>query len=482
MDYEARVADLRRRIVAQANTAGPEGWLDLAVPRSMRPSGILKVPRGAFEQWAVHLSHGGHLATAWVPISPVGVKQGADDPYHTDWMLGAGLAPRDMRDDGGNPDWEELSSTAYKERRVVEERLLGFECSVLLPGPDVEGMVLQPERAGQVDWSAAVDRRPVLVLRDASPDWLADVLRALSEGGAVVVERGGGVAHLVTEARSHGKGPIVRMPDARRLYPEGCVLTVSAARGKLRLVEQERVYSTSDLAGGWMPEPVAPAARVSARPSAGPRVGFGLRVVSRGQSTADSLGMMMPCYRIEGREHTAHASFHWSGPTNSHIPSSGQPAMLVVYVSSKHRKGVVVESALQAWKEGELKAACEEAFYLAAPSEHPDSPETAEARAEVARTEHNWWRRGWAEAGISDEALLERARRAVRDRADLSKEYWDEDVEWNRDMSDDLAAYDYNFRHFDIEFRQQGLSTTIADLVIQMNGFPEASGQTVGPG
>jgi hypothetical protein len=242
---------LRARIAAQVDTLGAEGWMDMPVPTTVRPDGVLRVPRGAFEMWAVWRSGGAHLAVPWTPVSPRGLKQGADDPYHTDWMLGAGLGPQDMREGGGNPHWWALSDAAYAARQEIERRLLGFSCSVLLPGPTVVGRVHVPKSTGS-NATGRLDlpepdedgQPPVLVVRDASSAWLDHAIAALNAGGAVIVENGGEMSHLITVARGMSKGPFVRMPNARRLYPDGSVVCVSPGEGTIELREDERRIAT----------------------------------------------------------------------------------------------------------------------------------------------------------------------------------------------------------------------------------------------
>ena len=474
--YQDAIEGLRARIVAQADAAGAKGWMDISVPAVVKGDGILRVPRGAFEQWCVHLCRAGHLVQPWKAVSPVGVKQGADDPFHTDWLLGAGLGPQDMRSAEANPACEELSSAAYAARSEVERRVLGHSCSVLLPGPDVEGAVLKPAGPGKVDWAAAGGYPPVLVLRDASPGWLEDVLHALDMGGAVVVERGGAMAHLITEVRSGGRGPVVRVAGALKLYPEDGVVRVSASDGSVRLVEQPRILDAGATSAWPPPEPEPPAVPWTAPPSAG---GFGLQVLGGGPAPYDDLTYMMPAYRIEAREHVLHASWHWSG-RSSVADAMTNPHMLVAYIrqkgSSGGRKIATVVSRMRIWKDAELGRACHDALYLAAPMEHPDSPETQAARARHKEQEHAWWLRGHRHQ--DDAALVASARLALQERADLAAEGPSGfDAHDDREYWDALESYRHTFRHYDIEFKARGMGQDILDLEMEMEALaaPDAA-------
>ena len=237
--HQSEIDALRAAIVAQANAGGADGWMEFPVDRVVRPTGKLRVPRGAFERWAVRPTGAEHLTHPWIAVSPQGIKQASDDPYHTDWMLGAGLNPGDMRHGASEQRLSEaLNSAAYSARAEVERRLLGFECSVLVAGPSVTGRIWHPKRHDDdIPWS---EEPSVAVLRAARPDWLDLAGRVLRQGGAVIVERGGEMAHLVTELRGDGKGPLIRVENALGLYQEGLLVGIEPAEGRVEIKDDLR--------------------------------------------------------------------------------------------------------------------------------------------------------------------------------------------------------------------------------------------------
>lgn len=218
MTRDEKIEAFRKAIIVQADAMGEGGWMTIEVPTSIRADGQLRVPKAPFELWAVALSGGSHLVAPWKNVSPVGVKQGADDPNHTDWMLGAGLGPLDMKN---GPLAEELSAAAYAARGEVERRLLAFDCSVLLQGHPVTGRVHIPTTRDDFPERSDDGLPPISIVKNARPDWLEMALKTFQLGGAVIVERGGEMAHLVTELRSAGGGAIIRKEKARMLYPAG---------------------------------------------------------------------------------------------------------------------------------------------------------------------------------------------------------------------------------------------------------------------
>jgi hypothetical protein len=212
--------------------------MEFPVPTEMIASGMLRVPRGAFEMWAVARSGGGHLATPWKPIAPDGLKMSGDDRFHSDWLLGSGLKLDAMRSYGSNRHWEAFSDAAHNARWEIESRLLRFRCSVLLPGSWRRGIVFVPKSPSDFPPPERREHPPVVLLPDAGPDYLDIALLALDAGGGVIVERGGEMAHLITVMRERGEGPILRVPDARLKYPPDAIVDLSCETGEVTLVSE----------------------------------------------------------------------------------------------------------------------------------------------------------------------------------------------------------------------------------------------------
>lgn len=238
------IDDLRRRIIAQADAMGDTGWMEIPVPASVSPDEKLRAPRGAFEMWCVGRTGGRHLAQPWQPISPRGVKQGGDDPYHTDWMLGAGLDPLDMNHRGNHPHWEQIREAASHARAALETSMLGANCSVLLAGPAIEGRVVHPKNPGAVPEDSG-DLPPIAVIADSRTEWLDLALAVLDQGGAIIVEQGGGTAHLIGVLRGQDRGPVIRKPDALALYPEGSTVAIDPKAGRIRFIDDPDLVSAA---------------------------------------------------------------------------------------------------------------------------------------------------------------------------------------------------------------------------------------------
>ena len=201
----------RAKIIEQAG----DQWIEMPFMGN-----TIRVPKAPFEQWCLWRTDGAHLAMPWEKVSISGVKMFGDDPYHTDFLLGAGLEPDAMMSDS------HLSETFFNLRYKVQQEKLGFDCAVLSGRGYIRGTVVHAQVGQELPDDA------IVVLKAASPKYVDLALKAR----AVIVERGGAMAHLVTVAREKD-AVIVRVPDALKLYPAGCSVTVNADEGKVTLHE-----------------------------------------------------------------------------------------------------------------------------------------------------------------------------------------------------------------------------------------------------
>jgi phosphohistidine swiveling domain-containing protein len=230
------IVEFERRLQAMNKAFEVQRTMDLNLPRwkveiieragdqwieGLRPNGeVMRFPRAPFEQWCLWRTDGAHLALPWEPVAPSGLKMYGDDPYHSDFLIGGGYSVTSMLDD------KQFQDDVFALRHQVQEEKLGFECAVLSGRSYVRGTVCHPSIGDTLPDDA------IVVLRAADPDFVDLALKAR----AVIVERGGAMAHLVTVARER-EAVIVRVPGALKLYPVGSSVTVDAERGKVTLHE-----------------------------------------------------------------------------------------------------------------------------------------------------------------------------------------------------------------------------------------------------
>lgn len=212
-DYERAV--LRFRIIEQARETG--GFLELRVPLAGGEQHLLKVPRAPFLLWAArdirHLA--ADLLPEWEPVCPSGMKMLVDNPLHTDWWLGAGLALEEVYETNAvnQAVWEFCS-------RLAEQS--GHNCVKLAGKGKAIGQVVFPKPNEPVPAGA------IAVVPFAGVDYEMAMLSACRDGkGAVIAAVGGKLAHLATVGRELGARLVV-VENAMAEFIEGDFVTVDA--------------------------------------------------------------------------------------------------------------------------------------------------------------------------------------------------------------------------------------------------------------
>jgi hypothetical protein len=209
----------RRRRIAAAAARG-SGWLDLPDPEGGPP--LARVPRAPFLRWALKGTGADGLMPAWTPVCPADAKMPGDDRDHTDWMVGAGLPL-----DGWYAPEAPVRVAAFRLAGRLVRDLTGREAMVLCGRGAAVGRAVHP-RPGE-----SVGAGRIAVLRSADARYLEVALAAARGGGAVLVESGGALTHLVQVAAPQGVR-ILRLAAARSLFEPGSLLEVDCDAGRVR--------------------------------------------------------------------------------------------------------------------------------------------------------------------------------------------------------------------------------------------------------
>lgn len=214
-----RLAQLRERILKQAG----DDLLDLSWPATERvPAGAVKVPRAPFLHWAfARMKMFEQQLPPWQTVSPIGLKMMNDDPYHTDWVIGAGLDPDDR-------------ALLYYPGPVADAAMkLSHELQDKFDEPsDVHVLVDGPHASGTVYHGRKKKPSPdgaIVVLPNLHPDYL----EAIADAAAVITEEGGAVAHLAQVGRERNL-PIVRIAGAINRFNPGDEVSVDTATRTVR--------------------------------------------------------------------------------------------------------------------------------------------------------------------------------------------------------------------------------------------------------
>jgi phosphohistidine swiveling domain-containing protein len=224
---------LKARIIAQAG----DDWIEFPLDDGR----VIRAPRTPFLHWALGI-HGRHLLPDWEPVAPFGLKMQHDDPYHSDWMIGAGI---DLWSWHGNrnqgiPEDDTLINGATNQRFDLQITMLDFKAAVLSGTGRAQGYVMHPkpnEGLG-IDttpgrWNSRDRDLRIVVIPHAGPEYVQAAIEAHSRGGAVITERGGAMAHLVNVGREQNV-KIVRVEGALKLYPDHMTwVTVDCDRGRV---------------------------------------------------------------------------------------------------------------------------------------------------------------------------------------------------------------------------------------------------------
>lgn len=218
--YQRTLGILRAQIAHFADHDEAHGWLELSAYDTKAGRQVtLRVPHRAFICAALSRARAWHLMPEYSPRCPSGLKMCNDDRYHSDAWVGAAQDP----DEAYNDD--------LPEQRLFMDQLYELQRKHLSFSFDVLARGAQSYFYGQVIHDPALAHADaILVLERASPEFAPAALKCK----AVVVETGSKLAHLVVVSRE-AQVPVVRLANARTLFPAGRRLTLSFEDGTLEL-------------------------------------------------------------------------------------------------------------------------------------------------------------------------------------------------------------------------------------------------------
>lgn len=218
--YQTLKAEILSR--AQIDTFG---WTDL---RNNDGEVIATVPTLPLICWALRVDSQ-HLPD-YQPASPSGLRAQFDCRYHSDWMLGGGL---DLNNDYYG-DRKGVQAAALKWAHQWQRKTLDHEYHVLSSAATVEGRV----RHATLDNAGSIEPGDIVILPQGSAEYQLHVERACKNGtGGVITELGSQVVHLAKVSRERQIG-MMRVENARSLFPEGMRLQLDTRRGRIDLAKK----------------------------------------------------------------------------------------------------------------------------------------------------------------------------------------------------------------------------------------------------
>lgn len=208
--YLKRCDEIRDEVIRQAG----DDFLTIPIEGDPKRTEI-RVPRAPFYQWALGRV-ARHLAPKWEPVAPSGMKLQLDDPYHTDWMLGAGLSLED--------DYGFLSDTP------INKATSQLRWEIMREHTSYEGVPFSHGKVAMVEGTVG---KEILVVPDLRPFRQPEIVKAK----AVLTNVGGALAHLAIIAREESI-PMFMIPKATEKFPPGSYLHIYTKTGSVHLSEK----------------------------------------------------------------------------------------------------------------------------------------------------------------------------------------------------------------------------------------------------
>lgn len=197
---------------------------------------VMQIPRLPFICWAMRREHP-ELCPAWKPVSPSGLKMMNDDPYHSDWVLGAidadgngiSLDNREAYADNVNrPAWDlrarieqELRAAAKSAPHQPDTAYSGLMANLAqLASQTIKATTIV--NAGNYTGIIGED---VVVLPDLSPLRVSEI-----EGKkAIIAEQGGELCHIAIVAGGLAM-TVMRVADACNTFQPGMRVVMDPVR------------------------------------------------------------------------------------------------------------------------------------------------------------------------------------------------------------------------------------------------------------
>lgn len=201
---------LRQRIISQAKRAG--GFVDFEYKGKTYP-----IPKLPLIAWATDHKHESVFVMndlQWRSYSPGGLKIDDDNPFHSDWWIGAGfpIASYKLAVNGNQFSSLNEAVTDFAHELVNKNTLDNIRILSGKDLPPVTGNInIYPE---SID---AVNPGDILVLPNGNVEFEMYLKKACQGNkGAVILETGNGTAHLSIVSRELGYR-VILLPNATKL-------------------------------------------------------------------------------------------------------------------------------------------------------------------------------------------------------------------------------------------------------------------------
>lgn len=186
---------------------------------------LAKAPYLPFAHWALRPINERKSLPSYISQSPVGLKMQNDDPFHSDWMIAAGL---DLDTDYDGDVQNVANDIRYHMQRMVKN----VEYMVLSNGGVVSGKVrfCTPNNVHEVEDG------DIVVIPNGNIDYQLHVEKAIKSGnGGVICEVANRVAHLVLVGKER-KVTIMHMEHADFRLKNDMIVTLCPDKGTITVI------------------------------------------------------------------------------------------------------------------------------------------------------------------------------------------------------------------------------------------------------
>lgn len=183
--------------------------------------GEVNIPEYPFRCWALRRTKLCDTILDWKTVCPMGMKATVDDPYHSDWMVGAGIDLQAYND-------KDFNAKCFDMMHEFQENELGFDITILVNGggvKEVTGVCVHPKA------NEEVKSHQIAIVPNASVRYYNAARTAL----AVVVANGGAMSHLAVTGLEE-KFLIVMENGAKKKFTPGLTLNINAETGRIEIM------------------------------------------------------------------------------------------------------------------------------------------------------------------------------------------------------------------------------------------------------
>lgn len=195
LEFEKQIQTLRNEIIETANSYiyGEKGWFLL----ELKDGRSIKIPRPPFEQWAFSKINVKNIAIPWDPISPTGMKMYGDDPFHTDWILGAGLDLNVMTNQYSHPDVydEAIHEAAWAKRFELVSEKLNFDFLPLCGNKKFNSRCFIPDLKKDDPFDGFFNQE-IIVIENLDATHFS-LYQKIPDGSCILAGNGGPGSHMV---------------------------------------------------------------------------------------------------------------------------------------------------------------------------------------------------------------------------------------------------------------------------------------------